>query len=227
MYRIHNDEEIDFEEDYIPAPQIENKNMSYVLDINDSNVKNVEFHNEPIAIHVSFFDTPALQEFASAFHRAIKNKQPIIPIYIHSFGGEVYSLLGMIDIIKSSNVTVATICTGKCMSAASVLLSAGTKGFRYIGKNSMVMVHDVSSLLFGKSSDLKISYKETERLKNQIFYILDENAGHKHGYFANQLKDIENADLYLTSEEAIQHGIVDHIGMPILNVSVNTEYTLK
>ena len=73
-------------------------------------------YRSPITILVNKFTEDSAKDFKKDMFRAQNSGQKIIPIEIDSYGGEVYSLLKMIDVIKSSTVPVATICMGKAMS---------------------------------------------------------------------------------------------------------------
>lgn len=148
---------------------------------------------------------------------------PIIPILIDSFGGEVYSLLAMLDIIASSDRPVATIALGKAMSCGSILLACGHKGLRFIGPNSTVMIHDVGSVSFGKIEDLKADVGEAERLNIKIFNLLNEKCGKKPGYFQKLVAEKKHANWYLSAEEVLKHGLVDKIGIPVLDQGYNID----
>ena len=61
-------------------------------------------------------------------------KNDPINIIINSDGGDVYEALGMIDFIQSLDVKVNTICRGRAMSAAALLLCAGIVTGKQIGR---------------------------------------------------------------------------------------------
>jgi ATP-dependent Clp endopeptidase proteolytic subunit ClpP len=167
------------------------------------------------AILVNEFTEIGVRYFKSEFDKLKHSNIPIIPIFIDSYGGEVYSLMAMLDIILCTDRPVATIALGKAMSCGSILLACGTPGFRFIGPNSTVMIHDLASFAFGKMEDLKADVHECDRLNNRIYNILDTKCGKKPGYF-RKLIDKKHVDWYLNPEESVEHGIVDKIGIPML-----------
>lgn len=181
----------------------------------------------PVVVYVNKFDEAAVKTFREEMEKAESTYQDIIPIVIDSFGGGVYSLLAMIDIIKSSKKKIATICNGKAMSCGVILLSCGDQGLRFIGPNSTTMIHGVSSMTWGKLEDMKVDVGEAERLNNIIFSILDKNCQKNDGYFKQILKDKLNADWFLPSEDAIYHNIVNHIGLPKFKVKVSLDFSLE
>ena len=186
-----------------------------------------ELIKPPVIIRVNEFSEDAARKFAIEFSAAQSSGQDIIPIIIDSSGGCVYCLFSMVDAIEKCSMPVATIVEGKALSAAAALLASGTKGHRYISKRSAVMIHDVSSDGWsGRSEDIKADAYETERLNNIMYDILDTGAQKDSGYFWNLVKENGRADLYLSSESALKHGLVDNIGVPSLVTSVTVRHKL-
>lgn len=168
-------------------------------------------------IYVTDFSEEGVKEFKADFDRLKGSNFPIIPVYIDSLGGEVYSLLAMIDILASSEIPVATIALGKAMSCGSVLLACGTPGLRFIGKHGTVMIHDCAKFSVGKLEELKADVSEAERLNKLIFKMLDERCKKKDGYFQHIIGQKKHVDWFLGAQEVLEHGIVDHIGLPTLD----------
>jgi ATP-dependent Clp protease protease subunit len=168
------------------------------------------------AILVNEFTEFGVKNFKIEFDDLRHSNLPVIPIYIDSFGGEVYSLMAMLDIMSTSDRPIATIALGKAMSCGSILLASGSKGLRYVGPNSTVMIHDAGSCSFGKIEDLKSDVGEADRLNSRLFEMLNEHAGKKPGYFQAHVTAKKHANWYLSPQESLKHGIVDHIGIPML-----------
>lgn len=138
----------------------------------------------------------------------------VIPILIDSYGGQVYSLLAMLDIMSTITKPIATIALGKAMSCGAILLSAGTKGFRFIGPNSYVMIHEVSSFDYGKTEDMKNSVEHTKTLNSKVLQLLAKNSNKTATYIQQQLKKRSNVDWYLDANETKKLGLVDHVSLP-------------
>lgn len=146
---------------------------------------------------------------------------------IDSFGGETYSLFGMIDLLenfKSKGVEIITVCTAKAMSCGVILFTVGSR--RFASPNATFLVHEVSSFCFGKNVDIKNSAKHTEDMQKRAFRILDKNTGHKPGYWQNRVKLNEHADIYLTAAQAKAESIVTHIGVPLVKTVVSVKREL-
>ena len=101
------------------------------------------------------FDEKSAQEFSEKMSDAHNTGQPVIPIVIDSYGGQVYALMTMISAIKHSEVPIATIVEGKAMSCGAVLFTFGETGMRYMDPDATLMIHDVSSMDWGKVEELK------------------------------------------------------------------------
>lgn len=130
-----------------------------------------------------------------------------IKLYINSPGGYVTSGFSMYDTIKGLKSPVSTICTGLAASMGSLLLSAGTKGRRFIQPHARVMIHQPSGGARGPASDIEITAQEILKTKEISAKILAKNCGQK---FEKVMKDF-NRDHWMDAEESIAYGIVDGI----------------
>lgn len=166
----------------------------------------------PVTAKINDFDEWSVRALKWSIAEAIYNNQKILPIIIDSYGGEVYSLLAMMDMIKASGLEIITISTGKTMSCGSVLLTAGNK--RYCTENSTIMIHNAWTVTGGNVDELKASSDELNRLNNKLFSYLDNTAQKPTGFFKNLIKQNGNADLYLTPEQALNYGLITNIGVP-------------
>lgn len=134
----------------------------------------------------------------------------ILTLYINSQGGNLYEALGLIDMIKNSQVPVRTIGYGSVMSAAFLILASGTKGERYVAPNTGIMCHQFSSSEeVGKYHDIKAQRKETDRL-NQAMYDVLKEATELDGRII-KTKLLPPHDVYMSAAEMIDFGAADHI----------------
>jgi ATP-dependent Clp endopeptidase proteolytic subunit ClpP len=173
----------------------------------------------PKSVLVNSFNETAVKDFKLQFEAALSTGQKIVPVYIDSGGGFVYSLFAMGDIIKQSPVPVATIAMGKAMSCGASLLSFGTEGMRFVAPTATVMIHQVSNGAFGKLEELEISVNESKRLSKLMFNIMASNCGQPKDYFLNKLKDYQQ-DWYLDPKECLKHKLANKIGLPGFDVKV-------
>lgn len=130
-----------------------------------------------------------------------------INLYINSPGGSITAGMAIYDTINFIKSDVSTICIGMAASMASILLASGTKGKRYILKNSEVMIHQPLGGVSGQATEIKIVADRILYLRKKLNTILAEKTG-------NDIKIIEKnteRDHYLNAEEALDYGIVDKI----------------
>jgi len=184
-------------------------------------IKEFELRKNPIIIRVNKFNEEEAKKFDQSIAQAHNTGQPIIPVIIDSYGGQIYSLMAMISSIKSSELPVATIVEGKAMSCGAVLLTFGEEGLRFADPNATVMIHDVSSGGWGKIEELKADVKEAERLDEKIYTMMARNCGKKDDYFKKKVFNKKHADWYMDADEAKKHGIVNHLRLPKFNIDVN------
>lgn len=182
--------------------------------------------NEPKvknAVLVNEFSEFGVKNFKVDFDDLNCSSLPIIPVIIDSFGGEVYSLLAMLDIITTATKPVATIALGKAMSCGSILLACGTEGLRFVGPNATVMIHDVATVSFGKIEELKSDVGEAERLNIKIFEMLNDRCNKPKGYFQKIVAEKKHTNWYLDSKEVLKHGLADHVGLPVIDSLFNLD----
>lgn len=191
------------------------------------NIKDIELRHTPVIVRVNKFDEESAKEFDSQISHAHNTGQEVIPVIIDSYGGQVYSLMSMISSIKSSSLPVATIVEGKAMSCGAVLFSFGAEGHRYMAPDATIMIHDVSSMAWGKVEEIKASATETDRLNNKIYTMMAQNCGHHKDYFLDIVHEKGHSDWFLEPDECKKHNLANDIRLPSLEVSVNLSYNFS
>lgn len=130
-----------------------------------------------------------------------------IQFYINSPGGSVTDGLMILDTMNHIKPDVQTICMGMAASMGAVLLTAGTKGKRFILPNAEVMIHQPLGGAQGQATDILIAADHIKRTKLKLNTILSEASGQS---LETIEKDVER-DNWMTAEEAVAYGLVDHI----------------
>ena len=181
----------------------------------------------PIVIRVRKFDEIGAREFSNLMRRAQNSGQPVVPVIIDSYGGAVYSLMSMISDVKHSKIPVATIAQGKAMSCGAILFSFGSEGYRYMDPHATLMIHDVSSLKWGKVEEIKASAEETQRLNKKVYQMMAENCGHHKDYFLDIIHEKGHADWYLEADDAKKHNLANHLHVPELKIKVGVKFKFE
>lgn len=173
---------------------------------------------EESTIMVTDFNDNAASTFYKAFTKMVSDpKIKIIPIVINSYGGEVYCLFSMLDLIKASPKPVATIVLGKAMSCGAILAAAGTPGLRFMAPMADLLIHEVAGLAWGKDIEVKHTSAQLSKMNRKLLRSLANYAKKKDkNYFIDGIRARLHMDWYLSAKECKLEGIVDHIGIPNL-----------
>lgn len=183
--------------------------------------------NLPVIIRVTKFDESAAKAFTNEVTKAQNTGQPYLPVIVDSYGGQVYSLMSMISDINNSKIPVATIVQGKAMSCGAILFSFGADGHRYMDPNATLMIHDVSSMKWGKVEEIKASAEETERLNKKVYQMMAANCGQHEDYFLELIHEKGHADWFLDANEAKKHNLANHLRVPEMKIETKVNFKFK
>ena len=130
-----------------------------------------------------------------------------ISMYINSPGGVVSSGLSIYDTMQYVRPKIATMCVGQAASMGSLLLAAGEEDMRFCLPNSRVMVHQPSGGFQGQASDIALHAQEILDLKKRLNMIYVKHTKQKIAAVEKAL----DRDNFMTSEQALEWGIIDKI----------------
>ncbi|MFQ6102391.1 MAG: ClpP family protease, partial [Anaerolineae bacterium] len=133
-----------------------------------------------------------------------------ISMYINCPGGIVYHGLAIYDTMQQIQAPVATYAVGVTASMGTVLLAAGTKGYRYALPHATVHMHPAGGSAQGYAPDVEIQYKELKRVED----LLHELLAHHTGQPVEQIAADFDRDRFMTAEEAVEYGLVDQVLRP-------------
>jgi ATP-dependent Clp protease, protease subunit len=128
-------------------------------------------------------------------------------MYINSPGGSVYAGLAIYDTMQYIKPDVATVCMGMAMSMGAVLLAAGAKGKRYTLPHSTVLIHQPLGGAEGQAADIEITAREIIRIRSELNDILVKHTGQT----LDRIKQDSDRNFYMTSQMAVDYGIVDDV----------------
>ena len=135
----------------------------------------------------------------------------IEPIYLvlSTYGGNTDDMFSLYDIMKFIECPIHTIGLGKVMSAGVLLLSAGTKGERRLGKRARIMIHPIKSQTTGNIFEISNELNEFSKVQKQFEKCLKKETK----FTSNEIKNLmgKGFDSYITAEKALKYGIVDKL----------------
>jgi ATP-dependent protease ClpP protease subunit len=130
---------------------------------------------------------------------------PPLELYISSEGGEVYSAFTAVDRIMASKIPVDTYVEGIAASAATLLSVVGRK--RYIRKNANMLIHQVSSAMWGNYAQFQDEMKNLDLVTSMIKKIYLKHTKFKE----KDLNEMLKHDICLSPEECVKYGLCDEI----------------
>ena len=130
-----------------------------------------------------------------------------ITLWIMSPGGSVSAGSAILDTMNTCGCDFKTIVMGTAASMAAVIASTGTKGKRYIGANSGMMIHQALGGFSGQTADILRTAQHIEKTNKRLYEILARNCG----VSVQQIAVDCDRDYHLNAEEAIAYGLADHI----------------
>ena len=139
-----------------------------------------------------------------------KKKKPI-EFYINTYGGSADDMFALYDVMEKvkEETDIHTVGVGKVMSAGTLLLAAGTKGKRRIGKNCRVMIHNVSAGNIGTLPTLANELEAIQQLQDDYISAMVENTKFTRKKLEKLLS--QKVNIYLDAEEAVRYGLADEI----------------
>src|SRR5512142_853726 len=130
-----------------------------------------------------------------------------ISMYINSPGGVVYAGFAIYDTMQMISNPISTFAVGVTASFGTVLLTAGTKGHRYAQPHATIHMHQPLGGAEGQATEIAIQAREILRLRSRLTEIMSTHTG-------KTLEEIERdteRDFFLTAEQAVDYGLVDHL----------------
>jgi len=140
-----------------------------------------------------------------------EDKKRPIEFYISTNGGAADDMFGMYDMMRTirKETEIHTIGVGKVMSAGVLLLAAGTKGKRKIGKYCRVMIHSVSGGGHGALPTVINELEAIQQIQEEYINALVSETKMTNKSIKKMLQ--RKVNIYLSAEEAVELGIADII----------------
>lgn len=132
-----------------------------------------------------------------------------IDFIISTHGGSASDMFAMYDVMREirQECEIHTFGIGKVMSAGVLILAAGTKGKRKIGKHCRVMMHSVIGGNSGSIFNLENEMTEVRNTQERYIQALKNETR----MTVKQINNFFNrhVDIYLSADEAVNLGIAD------------------
>jgi len=138
---------------------------------------------------------------------AAEDPKKDIFLYINSPGGSITAGMAIYDTMQFVPNDIVTVGIGMAASMGQLLLTAGTKGKRYITPNARVLLHQPHGGFGGTSSDIQTQAALILDMKKRLAEITAAQTGKT----VEQVNEDGDRDRWFNAEEALAYGFVDHI----------------
>ncbi|MFC4302202.1 ATP-dependent Clp endopeptidase proteolytic subunit ClpP [Cohnella boryungensis] len=189
-----------------------NHYVPYVVEQSNRGERSYDIYSRLLKDRIIFLGTAIDDQVANSIvaqllFLAAEDPDKEISMYINSPGGSTSAAFAMYDTMRFIKPEVHTICMGMAASAGAFLLLAGAKGKRFALPSSEIMIHQPSGGAQGQASDIAISAKRILRTREKLNRIFADRTGQS---LERIEKDMER-DFFMTSEEALEYGIIDRV----------------
>ena len=130
-----------------------------------------------------------------------------INLYINSPGGSVFETMAIIAMLQRHPAEIISHIDALAASCASVLPMISKRIIMY--NNSMMMIHNAWTYAWGNANELRKAADDIERINQSMIQFYLDRAGNK--LDADTLKQLLDAETWLTAEEAMNYGLCDEI----------------
>jgi len=138
---------------------------------------------------------------------AAEDAEKDIYLYINSPGGSITAGMAIYDTMQFVPNDIVTVGIGMAASMGQLLLTAGTKGKRYITPNARVLLHQPHGGFGGTASDIQTQAQLILDMKRRLAEITAAQTGKS----VDQINADGDRDRWFSAQEALDYGFVDHI----------------
>ncbi len=128
-------------------------------------------------------------------------------LYINSPGGSITAGMAIYDTMQYVPNDVVTVGIGMCASMGQFLLTAGTKGKRFLTPNTRVLLHQPLGGFGGTAADIQTQAFLINDMKKQLAAITAKQTGKT----VEQVMADGDRDRWFNAQEALEYGFVDQI----------------
>tara|TARA_Y100001973_G_C5160774_1_gene313397 strand:- start:148 stop:807 length:660 start_codon:yes stop_codon:yes gene_type:complete len=130
---------------------------------------------------------------------------PPLKLFISSYGGSVFAGFSIMDTIKNCKTPVHSYIDGSAASAATLISVVAKK--RFIFPNSFMLIHQLSSAMWGNYEAMKDEMENLDLIMGKIKKIYKEHTNMS----ARQITEILKRDKWFEAEKCLELGLVDEI----------------
>ena len=146
----------------------------------------------------------AEEESLSLSHKLGIDPVPI-RLHISSFGGSIFAVMGVVDVIKACRVPIYSIIDSATASAGTLMSVVCNK--RFIRPSAHMLIHQLSSWCWGKMAEIEDEFQNLKELMKTIKEIYMQHTTIP----KKQLEALLKRDIWLNAQKCISYGLVDDV----------------
>lgn len=193
----------------IPIPS---NMVPMVIDSSSRGERAYDIYSLLLKERIIFLGTPINDQIANLIVAQLlylNSEDPNQPInmYINSPGGSIYAGLAIYDAMQMLKAPISTTAVGVTASMGTAILTAGAKGKRYALPHATIHMHPAGGGAQGYTEDVRIAFREQERLQTQLFHLVGKHTGHSW----REIEEFFRRDRFMNAIEAKEYGLVDEV----------------
>ena len=135
-----------------------------------------------------------------------------INVDINSLGGSLYDGIAIHEMLRNHPARVTTNCIGYVASAATLIAQAGD--VRNITENSMYLIHQPMTAVFGNATEMQQTADTLDKMTNQLIDLYKKRSGMNRATIKNLINENNGNGKWLTATEAKDFALVDCVTKP-------------
>lgn len=152
-------------------------------------------------------DNDLFQAFYACLLTLESESDDPITVVMNSNGGDLYTTLGIYDVLRNSKCKIRIEAYGYCMSGASIILQAADE--RVMSKHTTMMIHYGTRYFSGNVQEFQSWSKDSDRMSKIIVDIYTKKMKGKNK--KQVIHDMLLTDTILSSSDALKLGLIDEI----------------
>ena len=132
-------------------------------------------------------------------------ESPPLRLFVNSYGGSVFAGFSIMDTIKNCKTPVHSYVDGSAASAATLISVVAKK--RFIFPNSFMLIHQLSSSMWGNYESMKDEMENLDLIMSRIKKVYKEHTNMS----ARQITETLKKDKWFEAELCLELGLVDEI----------------
>ena len=189
--------------------QAPNSDYAQFVDINSA------MYRDRTLMISKYIDENAANEYiAIILYMRKQDSRQEISIYFNVPGAKLRPSLALFDLIQQTKQTcdIQTVNLGLCGGMGAFLCSSGTKGKRSAMPNSRFLLQrtGMDEVFRGQATDIALEVRNVKTWNDRMEVELSKMTGQPLERIQKDLK----RDFYLSSDEAVQYGLIDQVLLP-------------